>query len=1208
MRVKQLLILVLLALTAAGAAFGDNQLTANGDPVVTAVVEQLSQNEAGVKFTLRTPPGQYADGRIAVSGLESRLERPGEPALPIYTTFIALPPTGEARVTVNATAVSQRSLRNQIIDPVAEPQLRYNPLYADEYGLPDDAPLSRHPDDLFVMQLKPDETIYGADAFYPAVYYRLSEPMMLRDVRLAQLTLYPVQYNPARNLLLQAERLEVSVTFSGVTPQVNQPSPTPQDQHISQLQDMVLNFDQIEGWRSLPATLTAEPTRLPIGQDVYKIEVGEDGVYELTYEALAAAGMDVANVNPLTFEMLHRGETVAYEFVGNPHDGFQPGESVRFYGWVGLGSRLEDQFVRNNVFWLWPNGQPTTIGSRPSQAGHPLADHFPESLTFEDNNFFFHTWSNLWDLFPNEPDVWFWERLYNEHPHSPHYTYPITLPHPSPTGPAATLTVEFYSRTNQYVNGAYVPHEMEIYLNDHPEYTGSDSWMGIGIYLMRSVNVTATMPMTAVHPGPNTVQVIMTTDPIPPQGNSVYVNRITVDYARQFAAVNDALTFAEPSGGGWAFAITDFTAPPDVVWDITNRLQPVSVSGAAVTGGGPYTLSFGSDHPADSRFIVSGQPLTPVTISQYTPPDLTPPGGAADWLAVSHGDFITATNQLAAHRADPLHGGLATYVVDIADVVNQYGYGLHTPQAINNYLRLALAEWERAPAYLVLVGDATDNPRPETLCPPGIIIVKTNDCRSPWNPNEVQFIASDLVFEDRWNGMIPSDFTMSLLVGDDLAPDIAIGRLTAQTEAQAQAIVDKIILYEENLLSPANYDNWLENILFVSDRSDTSGGNFCALSAQTGGNVAATLSQEHLCAPNAPTAAQLDALRGEMVSRINAGISILNYRGHGSVVHWGGRILRTTAAYVAEWQNADNPIVTLSVDCLDGYFAWPGNPGIGETYHKVASKGSAAHWSATGLGITTEHSILHNNFYRGLFDQGQTAIGDAIKYAKLQYLLSGAHRSQLYSFTLQGDPAMQLMRPDLHLEQEFLTGGTILPGDEVQVALQIRNEGLYPALTAVVSDLPPALSFVSVESDLAATAVVADQQLSIALNYGSAHPNRGLPYGLTTTLTITLQVDPAFGGGPVSLTMTADTPGLPITPNVNSGTSNFTVYSPTALLSAFTATTVAAGVQLNWTTEAEFNAAGLPGLAQPQRRRPLRLFKRHWGCSGRWQRRGWSRL
>jgi hypothetical protein len=1172
MRTKQTFLLcLLLFLLTAGLA--NHQLVRGSTIVETATIQQLNLATDGLQFTLQTPPAQYDNDQLNIVGLEQHLQTPGAPALPIYTTFIALPPTGKAVVTVRPKTVTQQQLNGRSLDPAPEPLLLYHPLYADEFDVDDQAELSRNPDELFVMQLNPDPAIYGVDAFYPAIYYQLSSPMMQRDVRLVQLTLYPVHYNPTRRLLSQAHQLEVTVVFSDVVPQTNRPVSAVDDQHINSLRDLVLNSGQIEAWRSLPPDLTGEPTLLPIGQDTYKITVDQSGVYELTYQMLADAGMDVANVDPLTFEMLHRGEPVAYEFVGNPHDGFQPGEAIRFYGWVGLGSRLEDQFVRDNVFWLWANGQATTIGSRPSEVGYPQADYFPESLTFEENNIFFHTWTNLWDSFPNEPDAWYWDRLYNQHPHSPTYTYPITLPYPSLSGPDALVTVEYLSRAHQVINNVAIPHEMHVYLNDYPEY-GSLSWLGVGVYSIRNVNVTATVPITAVLPGANTVTAVMATNPTPPRGNAVYTNRITVDYTRQFVAVDEALAFAPPAGGGWTFAVSDFTVPPAVVWDISDRLQPVAITGAAVSGTGPYTLTFGGAQPADSRFIVSGQLLVPLAIDQYIPPDLNPAEGVADWVAITHRDFLTGTNRLASHRADPVYGGLAAHVVDIEDVVNQYGYGLAMPRAINNYLRHALVHWAQAPSYLLLVGDATDNPRFETLCPPGFIVVNPGDCLSPWNPSEFQFVATDMVYEDRWNGRIPSDFTMSLLVGDDLIPDIAIGRLTAQTEAHALAMVNKIILYEENLLSPANYDNWLENVLFVSDRSDTSAGNFCLLSEQTGLSIAAAMSQEHLCAPNAPTDAQLDALRAEMVSRINAGISILNYRGHGSVNNWGGRILRTTSAHIDEWQNIDNPIVILSVDCLDAYFTWTGNPGLGETYHKIADKGSAAHWAATGLGTTPEHSILHNNFYRGLFDQGQTAIGDTIKYAKLQYFLSGAHRSQLYSFTLHGDPAMQLMRPDLQLSQQLTTAGQILPGTEIELQLEIANEGLYPALTSVVTQLPPQLTFVSASADVGLTVAAAGQTVTLTLNYGGSFPNRGVPYGETAVINVTLQVDPTYGGGTVAVTSTAQTPGLSLTADGKQATTQVFVFSPTVELNPFVGYSVQGGVRLEWTTVAEFNTQG----------------------------------
>jgi hypothetical protein len=39
---------------------------------------------------------------------------------------------------------------------------------------------------------------------------------------------------------------------------------------------------------------------------------------------------------------------------------------------------------------------------------------------------------------------------------------------------------------------------------------------------------------------------------------------------------------------------------------------------------------------------------------------------------------------------------------------------------------------------------------------------------------------------------------------------------------------------------------------------------------------------------------------------------------------------------------------------------------------------------------------------------GLVAIGDAANYAKVKYYQLGQDKSEMYSFTLQGDPAMRL--------------------------------------------------------------------------------------------------------------------------------------------------------------------------------------------------------
>jgi hypothetical protein len=117
------------------------------------------------------------------------------------------------------------------------------------------------------------------------------------------------------------------------------------------------------------------------------------------------------------------------------------------------------------------------------------------------------------------------------------------------------------------------------------------------------------------------------------------------------------------------------------------------------------------------------------------------------------------------------------------------------------------------------------------------------------------------------------------------------------------------------------------------------------------------------------------------------------------------------------------------------------------------------------------------------------------------------------------------------------------------------------------------LSFVAAESDLEVTASQSGQTLSLAARYGNG-PDSGLPYLQTADIILTLQVDPTFGGGNLTVTGVAETPGLPITPGANQASTSFNVFSPTAVLNSFAVRSVHSGVELAWTTEAEFNSLG----------------------------------
>jgi hypothetical protein len=740
--------------------------------------------------------------------------------------------------------------------------------------------------------------------------------------------------------------------------------------------------------------LTSLPT-LPLNQQSFKIEVTADGIFELTYQALAAAGMPVNSVNPHTFEMMHDGEPVAYQFWGDADTSFEPGEAIRFYGWTFSGSRHDHLFVDRNLFWLWANGSPTRIDAAPAHVPTPnnAQTGFMATIDTAPANDYFSTWTDQWPNFPNEADAWYWDRMPQVGIGSTQtaYTYMISLPNPDLTSTtSARLTAEFMSRANAPIPNS-VQYEVMLHINDNPTTTAV--WQG-----RQNINITQTISVSTLRHGENVVTAVVTTPDV------LYLNRISATYPRQLVAQGNQLLFStEANAKSWqvdGFTVSD--AKSFLVWNVGEPKRPfaIPISPANISGTDSYQLTFNHPLMSDTHFIatITDNVMQPDAIGAYTAVDLTPPTNQAEWLAIIHPPVTDAAQQLANYRQT--HSNLSTHIVTINDIINQYGHGFRTPKAVQTFLRHALTTWSVPPRYVLLFGDATLNPLQRDC---------QFSCGSGWDTSAQTDVLTDLQFVDQYQGLIPTDTTFSLLLGDDLLPDIAVGRIAASTNNEALIVVDKIIAYEQ---SQVNETAVSRPILFVADQDDAAGA-FCNDNQNTGQLIPPVLSQTHLCLPQNPSPADVSQLRSSMHGVLNGqGAWLLNYRGHGSIQFWGsgGTPLLSVAknsSTLGSWTN-QKPTVIISADCLDGHFAWPGVPSISETLLKLPNGGTAAHWSSTGLGTNSEHTIMHTHFYNAIFQSNLTVLGDAINEAKVGYLQSDAHAAPLYSFTLQGDPALSL--------------------------------------------------------------------------------------------------------------------------------------------------------------------------------------------------------
>ena len=1132
-------------------------------PIVTTAVEITTSDVTGISFELNTAAfRQDATGTVTVDGLAEVLPVEGAPALPYFVTTLILPPEALAVVSVAESAVSTQQVAP--VPPVPQPTFAGMDTVDDgfsPYALVDDTGevIGYASPGLATVE---DTAVYNHNALYPQAIYDLSQPAYLRDFRLVELRLYPLQYNPVTGELRQAQTMEVQVEFVGARWEDLRPSASYQNTFQHNLSDQALNYEQGQQWRSLPNTLqNVMPTQLPIGNDVYKIEINQDGIYELTGADFAAAGMDISNTDPNTLQMLYRGQPMAYQLINSNGDNdFDPDEKIRFYGWAFEGARTEKQFVNNNVLWLWAGGTPTYMVDRLNKTnmGYPVDTNFWAEITREPENSFFSSWTR-WETLPNEPDSWYWDYI-NKPFDTITRTYTTTLFHPETAGPDAIYLLEYIVRKSLTTQ----PHLIHTQINNNPA-PATFTWLDPSGYVQTNINLTDSVPISDINHGQNTITATYATT----TKDQLYLNRITVEYMRQLLAVNDQLLFQDEQGSAREFHVSSFTegsASNVLVWDVSVPTGTVEIEmngNDIVPDGGTFVYKIGSDQPAGSRFLVTtaANILTAAhlanNISQYMPPSLDPPGGVADWLAISHSDFMTQAVQLGNHRASGDYGGLITHTVDIADVIEQYGYGLPLPAAVQSYLRHALANWTVAPSYATLVGDATHNPR-------------NLDCTigcSVWDADAVNYVLTDLPFVDRFQGMIPSDLRFSLLSGDDLLADLAVGRIPVKTPTEATNVVAKIIEFEANQYDPA-HSSWQNDTLFVADNYDPQAGNFCSANMSTAAILPSSFDQTHLCLPgvdgvNPPTPEEVAVVRQAMSETVNiTGTTLLNYRGHGAINRWTGNGLLTTQMSDI-WQNNGRPFMILSADCLDGYFASTSSSGLGETFLKLDDRGTAAHWASSGLGFTFEHSILHQNFYNGVFVEGLTAVGDAANHAKFVYLGNGGHESEAYSFNLQGDPAMQLYRPDIRLSKQALQP-EVDPGNSVDFLLTVHNNGLAPTYVVVTDTLPPELSFINVTASAPTYApVISGNQVSLEFIDLLAVSDSFLITLTASTVTDFIGVTTNWA--------TAIGVDSEVNPVDNTAGGAVTSTVPSVILTLFTAEALDNAVQLDWTISQEVN-------------------------------------
>lgn len=981
---------------------------ARGAPAVAEPTLRVLRSDAsGAVLELSTPYVSLEERTLAggpctsvtVPGYGSSDEA-GWPELPVRGAMLGIPPGAEVSLTV---LESERVAVPGTYDvcPVPQPVVEH-----DRAGRISARGLA----------FERDEAAYATDAPYPPSLAQIVSTGYVRSQRVVQLRLHPLQVNPATGQLHHVRRMLLRVDFIGG---VDRPPSRRTFGDVDEgafeptLRRTLLNADSARAWRIPPdrtdpqvgaaqgapgtngpaykiaadaegmyritradlaatgsAQVTAAEAAAQTDGPAYKIAVDAEGMYGITRADLAAAGADpddLDGLDPRSFQLHNQGQEVAIHVVGEGDGAFDAGDEILFYG-EGMDTRFTDV----NVYWLSWGGadgaRMATLDGTPDGTT-PVPESFRATHRMEEDN-------NYQASLPSGPDDdrWYWEFIWATSPTV--YTYTRTLQHVASGSGSATVRALFKGYE------AWPQHHTRVHLNGH--LIDDATWAARAEY-----SFAADVPARHLIEGTNTITVEVPMD-LGISGSFFLVNWFEIDYDRAYAADGDLAFFGGDDAGTWEYRVGGFSTNAVEAFDVTEPTSPTRILNPSVEpDDGGYTLAFQQTIAGDHRYVAlsPGRVRSPLGIEKASPTDLHTPSSGADYIIITHGDFYSDVLPLADHRADQ---GLRTAVVDVQDVYDGFSHGIFDPTAIRDFLAHAYAHWPGpAPSYVVLVGDGH------------------YDFKDNFGYGEPVYIPPYLANVDIWIGETATDNRYVCVSGDDILPDMHIGRLPAKTSAEASAMVSKILAYEQD---PPPGD-WNEQLLFVADAADQAG-DFADFSDWTADEyVPEAYSVQKVYYK--VTHATPGAARAAIVAAINEGRLLVNYFGHSTQQFWSpARLFRL--GDIDALTNARRLPLMVPMTCLDGYFIHPSPAdrdlsSLGESIVRADGRGAIASWSPAGLSVTGGHGMLNRGLFQAVFFDGVGQVGPATTEAKLHlYSSTGGYRDLVDTYTLFGDPALGL--------------------------------------------------------------------------------------------------------------------------------------------------------------------------------------------------------
>jgi hypothetical protein len=769
-------------------------------------------------------------------------------------------------------------------------------------------------------------------------------------------------------------------------------------------------------------------------KDYYKIFVGSKGVYKVTYDELMKTGVPPnRGIQQGNLELVNNGNRIPIEIVDvNKNNSFDSGD---YFIFVGLPPQPSTPYTYlniynlSNVYWLSYqadsvynykkiNGLPLNIDNRITSSLQTI--HYEKDSLYE----------RLGYASDDHRDFWFWANIEARNKLS-YETFKNWLADSisyivNPALPQAVIRTNLQGISNESCNGFI--HSANIKFNSilvaEQKWSGQNSVTFEGKFSF-SFNGLPGVPLFA---DMNKVEISLDGDICPADGNDIVkVNWFELEFWRWNSVKGNSYIFSSPPDklGRNTYSLSDwYSNNMKVFIPVRGEL----ISNPLITNDTAHTILFTDSIGTRTEYFCTSEEsfLSPDSIRKNNTSNLRDISQGADYIIITYPAFLPAAKRLAEFRSIHLAGytNPRVKIVNVMDIYNEFSFGLQDPYALQYFVKYAFENWQSpAAAFVTLLGD------------------RSFDYRHLLTSSSPYIVPSIPYFANGY-GQAPSDNLIACIEGDDLVPDLAIGRLSCDNLDEANNLVNKIISYPGD---PGK--NWKDNVLLIA------GGRDAEDQLNFGFNDQSEFLNNSYLKPNGisnskvygfPDKPEYIKYHGgtpDILNALNNGCIIANYYGHGGLNQWdqlftnnsigllnnGGRLpfISSLTSYTSHFEDQDS---------------------FGELFNKLPGKGSIGFFGSTGLTMWSVCSFVNDQLFAEIFNRKNNVIGSAILNSKAGISGDGYIASQIALLSLLGDPAIELAIPrttDFQVTPADIKCIPLNPvlGDTTLIKLYVRNVG-----------------------------------------------------------------------------------------------------------------------------------------------------------------------